>query len=163
MTYSTPPKDEAKWWLPVGLAFTAWANAVAAPYSNDFGGDDGWGRGSALEGLELPQNSGGSPAPSPGASPPAATPPLPSTPPGFVVAMDWSWRERSGLVGCGRSVCPARPDRVGLNQTAPSARPLGHVTQIGPHLSETPSTVPNDRSSALCKTFTECAVAFAKD
>ena len=54
MTYSIPPKDEAKLWLPVGLAFTAWANAVAAAYSNVFGGAGGWGGGSALEALELP-------------------------------------------------------------------------------------------------------------
>ena len=117
MTYSTPPKEEAKWWLPVGLAFTAWANAVAAAYSNDFGSDGGWGRGGELEGLELPQNSGGSPAQPPGASPPAATPPPPSTPPGFVVAMDlelegevWSGQVRAvGLSGA------TRPRRSGPN------------------------------------------------
>ena len=110
MTYSTPPKEEAKWWLPIGLAFTAWANAVAATYSNDFGGDGGWGRGSVLEGLELQQNSGGSPAPPPGASPSAATPPPPSTPPGFIVAMDWSWRERTEQIWSGRAPSVGRSD-----------------------------------------------------
>ena len=66
------------------------------------------------------------------------------------------------LVGRGRSVS-ADPTASVLKETAPSARPLGHVTVIGAHLSETPSTAPNDRFGALCKTITECAVAFAKD
>ena len=63
------------------------------------------------------------------------------------------------LGAVGRSV---RFDKM-YAQMAPSVRPLRHVTHIGPHMSETPSTEPNDMFSGICKTVTESAVAFAND
>ena len=48
-------------------------------------------------------------------------------------------------------------------QTAPSPRLLRHVTHIGSHLSETPSTARNHMFSAIYKTVTESAVDFAND
>ena len=66
-------------WLPVGLAFTAAANALAARYSIEYCGSFSSDSSVGLLGFELPQSSPGStvgPPPLPGGAPPSATPPF---------------------------------------------------------------------------------------
>ena len=66
-------------WLPVGLAFTAVTNALAARYSIEYCGSSSSDSSVGLLGFELPQSSPGStagPPPLPGGAPPPATPPF---------------------------------------------------------------------------------------